>query len=265
MPGETTVGGLMQKRGESAPALWLPYLAVDDTDAATAKAEELGATVMLDAGRRWRASAATRWSPTRSAPPSGCTRARTLAEAAPRRRPCARSARRRRGSGRSARRASRSGGRGRSPAGACSTVSTPPSTCSSMKSNSARQISSTWLGGAPPFRYGIEVELEVHPVVELEAHRQLPEPRLAAALERRLRATPGRRSAGGTAGSRRSSGSSRRGSRAPRRARASPARDRPRASGSRAAGRRAARARARRVPCRPAPRRALCPLGSMCA
>ena len=46
--GDTMVGGLMQKQGESAPTLWLPYLAVDDTDAATAKAQELGATVMLE-------------------------------------------------------------------------------------------------------------------------------------------------------------------------------------------------------------------------
>jgi hypothetical protein len=45
---DAMVGGLMQKQGESAPTLWLPYLAVDDTDAATAQAQELGATVMLD-------------------------------------------------------------------------------------------------------------------------------------------------------------------------------------------------------------------------
>jgi len=45
---DAMVGGLMQKQGESAPTLWLPYLAVDDTDAATAKAQELGATVMLE-------------------------------------------------------------------------------------------------------------------------------------------------------------------------------------------------------------------------
>ena len=45
---DAMVGGLMQKQGESGPTLWLPYLAVDDTDAATAKAQELGATVMLE-------------------------------------------------------------------------------------------------------------------------------------------------------------------------------------------------------------------------
>ena len=46
--GDDMVGGLMEKQGDSAPALWLPYLAVDDTDTATAKAQELGATVMME-------------------------------------------------------------------------------------------------------------------------------------------------------------------------------------------------------------------------
>ena len=67
--------------------------------------------------------------------------------------------------------------------GCMQTVSTPPSTCSCIQSNSSRQISSTSLGGAPPFAVRVEVELEVDPVVELEAHRQLPERRLAPALE----------------------------------------------------------------------------------
>src|SRR3954463_7978438 len=38
--------------------------------------------------------------------------------------------------------------------GCMQTVKTPPSTCSCIQSNSSRQISSTALGGAPPFRYG---------------------------------------------------------------------------------------------------------------
>ncbi len=41
--GETMVGGLMQ----DGNAYWLPYLRVDDADAATAKAQELGATVVM--------------------------------------------------------------------------------------------------------------------------------------------------------------------------------------------------------------------------
>jgi uncharacterized protein len=46
--GDTMVGGLMGKQAESDPTLWLPYLLVDDPDAATAKAQELGANVMLE-------------------------------------------------------------------------------------------------------------------------------------------------------------------------------------------------------------------------
>ena len=46
--GDAMVGGLLQKPTEAAPTMWLPYLAVDDADAATAKAQELGATVMLE-------------------------------------------------------------------------------------------------------------------------------------------------------------------------------------------------------------------------
>jgi predicted enzyme related to lactoylglutathione lyase len=45
--GETPVGGLMQERGGSPVAYWLAYFVVDDTDAAAAKAMELGAGVML--------------------------------------------------------------------------------------------------------------------------------------------------------------------------------------------------------------------------
>jgi len=45
--GETPVGGLMQERSGSPVAYWLAYFAVDDTDAAAAKAMELGAGVIL--------------------------------------------------------------------------------------------------------------------------------------------------------------------------------------------------------------------------
>ena len=45
--GETPVGGLMQERGGSPVAYWLAYFAVGDTDAAAAKAMELGAGVIL--------------------------------------------------------------------------------------------------------------------------------------------------------------------------------------------------------------------------
>lgn len=46
--GDAMVGGLLQKPADAPRTMWLPYLAVDDTDAATAKAQELGATVMLE-------------------------------------------------------------------------------------------------------------------------------------------------------------------------------------------------------------------------
>jgi predicted enzyme related to lactoylglutathione lyase len=45
--GESTVGGLMQERGGSRVAYWLTYFGVDDTDAAAAKAMELGAGVIV--------------------------------------------------------------------------------------------------------------------------------------------------------------------------------------------------------------------------
>jgi predicted enzyme related to lactoylglutathione lyase len=46
--GETPVGGLMQKSDDMPVPAWLSYISVDDTDAATARAQELGATVMLE-------------------------------------------------------------------------------------------------------------------------------------------------------------------------------------------------------------------------
>jgi hypothetical protein len=46
--GETMVGGLTPKNEGMQVAAWLSYIAVDDTDAATARAQELGATMMLE-------------------------------------------------------------------------------------------------------------------------------------------------------------------------------------------------------------------------
>jgi predicted enzyme related to lactoylglutathione lyase len=45
--GETPVGGLMKERSGSPGASWLTYFAVDDTDAAAARAMELGAGVVV--------------------------------------------------------------------------------------------------------------------------------------------------------------------------------------------------------------------------
>jgi hypothetical protein len=44
---ESGVGGLMQERGGSQPAYWLAYFAVEDTDAAAARAMDLGAGVIV--------------------------------------------------------------------------------------------------------------------------------------------------------------------------------------------------------------------------
>jgi uncharacterized protein len=38
----------MQKGDETPGARWISYIAVDDTDAATARAQALGATMMLE-------------------------------------------------------------------------------------------------------------------------------------------------------------------------------------------------------------------------
>jgi predicted enzyme related to lactoylglutathione lyase len=46
--GDTMVAGLMPKPKEMPVSAWGLYFAVDDTDAATAKAQELGATVMME-------------------------------------------------------------------------------------------------------------------------------------------------------------------------------------------------------------------------
>ena len=44
---ESGVGGLMQERGGSQAAYWLAYFAVEDTDAAAARAMELGAGMIV--------------------------------------------------------------------------------------------------------------------------------------------------------------------------------------------------------------------------
>jgi predicted enzyme related to lactoylglutathione lyase len=46
--GEGTGGGMMTHPMPGAPSAWLPYVLVDDIDAATAKAKSLGATVIRD-------------------------------------------------------------------------------------------------------------------------------------------------------------------------------------------------------------------------
>ncbi len=45
--GETGVAGLTEKQPGMPVAAWLSYFAVDDTDASVARAQELGATVMM--------------------------------------------------------------------------------------------------------------------------------------------------------------------------------------------------------------------------
>jgi predicted enzyme related to lactoylglutathione lyase len=46
--GSGTGGGLMKHPMPGAPSLWLPYVQVDDIQAATAKAKSLGATIIKD-------------------------------------------------------------------------------------------------------------------------------------------------------------------------------------------------------------------------
>ncbi|HYK52666.1 MAG TPA: hypothetical protein VEV38_03970, partial [Candidatus Eremiobacteraceae bacterium] len=47
--GETgTGGGMMKHLVQGAPAVWLPYVHVEDIHAATKRARELGATVTRD-------------------------------------------------------------------------------------------------------------------------------------------------------------------------------------------------------------------------
>jgi predicted enzyme related to lactoylglutathione lyase len=46
--GEGTGGGMMKQLMPDTPSAWLPYVLVDDINAATQKAQSLGATVMKD-------------------------------------------------------------------------------------------------------------------------------------------------------------------------------------------------------------------------
>lgn len=46
--GEGTGGGMMKQPMPGVKSAWLPYVLVDDIEAATQKAESLGATVMKD-------------------------------------------------------------------------------------------------------------------------------------------------------------------------------------------------------------------------
>jgi len=46
--GEGTGGGMLPQKMPGAPSEWLPYVAVDDIQAATEKARKLGARVMKD-------------------------------------------------------------------------------------------------------------------------------------------------------------------------------------------------------------------------
>ena len=46
--GDGTGGGLMKHPMPGAPSLWLPYVLVDDIDAATKKARDLGATMIKE-------------------------------------------------------------------------------------------------------------------------------------------------------------------------------------------------------------------------
>jgi predicted enzyme related to lactoylglutathione lyase len=46
--GEGTGGGMMKNPMPNAPSMWVPYVNVDDLQAATAKAKSLGATVLKE-------------------------------------------------------------------------------------------------------------------------------------------------------------------------------------------------------------------------
>ena len=46
--GEGTGGGMMTHPMPGQPSFWLPYVQVDDINAATAKAKSLGATIIRD-------------------------------------------------------------------------------------------------------------------------------------------------------------------------------------------------------------------------
>jgi uncharacterized protein len=46
--GDNPIGGMMKHPMPGAPSMWLPYVGVDDINAATAKAKSLGAKVIVD-------------------------------------------------------------------------------------------------------------------------------------------------------------------------------------------------------------------------
>ncbi|MFA6985689.1 MAG: VOC family protein [Arenimonas sp.] len=46
--GEGTGGGMMAQKMPGAPSEWLPYVAVEDIEAATQKAKKLGALILKD-------------------------------------------------------------------------------------------------------------------------------------------------------------------------------------------------------------------------
>ena len=54
--GDATGGGIMQQMMPGAPSAWMPYVGVDDIQAATTKAKSLGATI-LRTSPPWRSSA----------------------------------------------------------------------------------------------------------------------------------------------------------------------------------------------------------------
>jgi len=46
--GDSPIGGMMKHPMPGAPSMWLPYVGVDDINAATARAKSLGAKVIVD-------------------------------------------------------------------------------------------------------------------------------------------------------------------------------------------------------------------------
>jgi predicted enzyme related to lactoylglutathione lyase len=46
--GDETIGGMMTKPCDDAPTAWMPYILVEDVDGSTAKAVELGGSVVKE-------------------------------------------------------------------------------------------------------------------------------------------------------------------------------------------------------------------------
>lgn len=46
--GDSPIGGMMKHPMPGAPSMWLPYVGVDNINAATAKAKSLGAEIIVD-------------------------------------------------------------------------------------------------------------------------------------------------------------------------------------------------------------------------